>query len=173
MFALHPAPTRRWAPAALIAAPALALALSACGSGASPSASSGGPSASTSAGAGGGGQATPGDTDAARDAYDLELAQCMRDRGLDIADPAPGAGITESGPEVNAAASACMAEIGDPPVHAWTEEELAALQERYLAMADCYRDLGYDVEDPADGEAITLPEGMSDADFARCEQAGQ
>lgn len=170
MIASPPTPTRRWSAAALLASPALALALSACGTDAPPTGTSDGASASSPAAAEG---VSGTDVDAARDAYDLRLAECMRGRGLDIADPAPGAGITESGPEVSAAASACMAEIGDPPVHAWTEEELAALQERYLAMADCYRDLGYDVEDPADGEAITLPEGMSDADFARCEQAGQ
>jgi hypothetical protein len=97
----------------------------------------------------------------------------MRGRGLDVKDPAPGVGITESGPEVNAAASACMAEIGDPPVHEWTEEELAALQERYLAEAECFRDLGYDAEDPAPGEAITVPDGMSDADFLSCQPADQ
>ncbi|WP_222195084.1 hypothetical protein [Modestobacter italicus] len=173
MFAL-PTTTLRRAPSVLLATPVLALTLAACGSDAAPTASTGGPStsSSTSGGSSSGGQATA-DSDAARDAYDLRLAQCMRDRGLDIADPAPGEGITEGGPEVDAAASACMAEIGDPPVHAWTDEELAALRERYLAMAECFRDLGYDAEDPAPGNAITLPEGISDADFQHCEQAGQ
>jgi hypothetical protein len=161
VFALPTTSTRRWAPAAFLAAPAMALVLSACGSDASPTASSGTPSPSSST-------STSTDFDAARDAYDLKLAQCMRDRGLDIKDPAPGVGITESGPEVNAAASACMTKIGNPPAHHFSDEEKKALQERLLKEAECLRGLGYKVPDPVEG-SLSL-DHVSDADFASCEQ---
>ncbi len=171
MPALLPTRTRRWAPA-LLAVPALALALSACGPGTAP-ATPAGPSTSSSASGGSGGGQVAGEADAERDAYDLKLAGCMRDLGVDVKDPAPGEGITETGPEYEAAAADCRDVIGDPPAYDWTPEELARLHDAYLVEAECYRDLGYDVEDPGPDEAITLPEGLTDEEFLSCQGAHQ
>jgi hypothetical protein len=118
----------------------------------------------------GSGGATPTDEasfSAARDAYDLKLAECLRGKGLDVKDPEPGMGIQESSEEINAAASICMQEIGDPPVY---ESPLSdtELHEVYLALAECYRDLGYEVVDPRIGEAFVIPETATDADMAAC-----
>lgn len=172
MFALRTPPTRRWAPAALLAAPVLALTLAACGPDAAPTASTGGPATSSSASGGGSAQAA-GNANAERDAYDLELAQCMRNQGVDVKDPAPGKGITEVGPQFEAAAATCRGVIGEPPIFNWTPEELARKHKEYLAEAECYRKLGYDVEDPGPEEAITLPDGLTDAEFHGCNPVQQ
>ena len=50
----------------------------------------------TSASGGEGASVSDAAFQAARDAYDLELAQCLRDKGLDVKDPQPGQGIQES-----------------------------------------------------------------------------
>ncbi|MGY1747821.1 hypothetical protein [Modestobacter sp. SYSU DS0511] len=163
MLALRSTPFRRRTSAALLAAPALALALAACGTTAPPT----GSPAASSASAGGGSGSSTGGASAERDAYDLELAQCLRSRGLDVADPAPGAGIQESGPEVQAAAAACMAEIGEPPTRDFSDEELRAMHEGGLALAECLRELGHDVSDPEVGAPLAL-DGVPDADFADC-----
>lgn len=169
---------RRRVLAGLLAAPALAMALLACSPDAAPTAGASGdltasdpgatPGASSGAPAG-----APSDADrnAARDAYDLALAGCIRDQGVDVADPAPGEGITESGPEVEAAASACVAVVGPPPTYQFTPAEDQALHEGYLALAACLRERGYDVADPAPGEAIAIS-GVSDADFQACQVPG-
>jgi hypothetical protein len=168
VFALRTFPTRRRASAALLAAPALALALAACGADAASTSS---PATTQSANSGGTGSQVTGDADTDRDTYDLELAQCMRDRGVDVKDPAPGEGITESGPEVESAAAECRGVIGDPPSHNWTPEEIARVHEEYLVMAACFRALGYDVEDPAPAEAIVVPEGLTEDEFLSCDSA--
>lgn len=164
MIAAPTAPPRRWA-SAFLAAPALALLLAACSSADAPAApaSSAPPTVASSDGG------SSDDVNAARDAYDLQLAQCMRERGLDIKDPAPGEGITETGPEVNAAASACMEELGDPPLYQPTEEEAAAMHESDLARAACLRELGYDVPDPKNGEPLVISMEMPEEDFLSCE----
>lgn len=114
-----------------------------------------------------GSSASDAEWSAARDAYDLKLAQCMRDSGLDIKDPQPGQGIQESGDEVNAAASACMKELGDPPVFAPTEND-AEILATHLTWAACFRELGYEVEEPVSGQAFVSPADATDEDYAAC-----
>lgn len=162
--------TRRWA-AALLAVPALALALSACGPGTAPATPAGPSTSSSASGSSGGGGQAAGEADPERDAYDLKLAGCLRDQGLDVKDPAPGEGITETGPEYEAAAAKCREVIGDPPVYDWTPQELDRLHDAYLAEAQCYRDLGYDVKDPGPDDAIAIPEGLTDEEFLSCQGA--
>lgn len=122
--------------------------------------------------AGGGGTPTAAaDTDAgfqaARDAYDLKLAQCLRDAGFEVADPKPGEGITETGDDLNAAASVCMTELGDPPRFEGKIDPTEALK-TMLTWADCLRDRGIEVEEPTLGEAFVLPADATDEDVDAC-----
>lgn len=111
------------------------------------------------------------DTDAeftaARDAYDLKLAQCLREAGFQVADPKPGQGITETGDDLNAAASVCMAELGDPPRFAGKIDPTEALN-AMLVWADCLRDRGLEVEEPRLGEAFFLPVDATEEDVDAC-----
>lgn len=104
---------------------------------------------------------------AARDAYDLKLAQCLRDAGFDVKDPQPGKGITETGEGLEAAASVCMRELGDPPRPDAQMDETEAL-EAMLVWADCLRDRGLEVVEPRLGEAFVLPDDATDEDVDAC-----
>lgn len=102
-----------------------------------------------------------------RDAYDLKLAECLRRKGLDIADPQPGKGIQETGPEIFAAVPACMDEVGDPPVSGGKLSDAAQL-DIWLQEVDCFRKRGFEVEDPGIQRAYTLPADATEEDFAAC-----
>ena len=119
-------------------------------------------------------RATPGnqvserDFSSARDAYDLELAGCLRGKGLDVKDPKPGQGIQESSPEIVAAASKCMAELGDPPTVAVSKSGEAARRKVALEQAACLRGKGYDVKDPSPDQALIVPENATQEDVDAC-----
>lgn len=114
-----------------------------------------------------GGAVSDVDFSAARDAYDLKLAQCLRDRGLDVADPQPGQGITESSEAITAAAGECMSEIGDPPTPGTTMTDAEYL-ELTAVWADCFRGLGYEVGTPKPGDAFAAPEEATQQDLDTC-----
>jgi hypothetical protein len=113
-------------------------------------------------------QVSESDFSSARDAYDLKLAGCLRAKGLDVADPAPGKGIQESSPEINAAASKCMAELGDPPTVTPSKAGKAELRKVQLKQTACLREKGYDVEDPTPDGALMVPEDATQEDIEAC-----
>ncbi|GAB3604965.1 hypothetical protein GCM10027413_03740 [Conyzicola nivalis] len=148
----------------LLATPALVIALAGCAS-ASPDA------ADQGQGNGSGGAAqqptTNAEFEAARDAYDLKLAQCLRDQGLDVKDPLPGVGISEDSPEIREAFPTCSAEIGDPPSSAGiqaTPEDL----EKALAQAECLREMGYEIQEPTADDIGFIPAEVTNEDFETC-----
>ncbi len=144
----------------LLAAPLLLLALAGCSSsGAAPVSPTPGGAADQ--------PTTQAEFSAARDAYDLKLAQCFRDMGLDVKDPKPGEGITEYSPEIQAAFPKCSTEIGDPPSNKGLTidaEQLAKL----LVQANCLRDLGYDIKEPTSKDAGFIPAEVTDKDLETC-----
>jgi hypothetical protein len=147
--------------AGLAATAAILLTLAGCSA---PADSGNAPGAS---GGSGGSSASDAEFSAARDAYDLKLAQCLRDSGLDVKDPQPGQGIQESSEEINAAASICMKELGDPPVSESPMDDSEILA-THLTWASCFRELGYEVEEPVTGQAFVSPADATDEDYAAC-----
>lgn len=148
--------------AGLAATAAILLTLAGC----SAPAEYGGPTSSSTSG-GEGAAVSDADFSAARDAYDLKLAQCLRDTGLDVKDPQPGQGIQESSAEIDEAASTCMREIGDPPTVASPLSD-AEILSTYLVWADCFRDAGFEVVEPVSGQAFVVPEDASAEVLAAC-----
>ncbi|WP_210491923.1 hypothetical protein [Patulibacter sp. SYSU D01012] len=108
------------------------------------------------------------DFSSARDAYDLKVARCLRGKGFDVKDPQPGKGIQESSPEIDAAGSDCMHEIGDPPAVQLTKAQEAKRQQTALEEAACLRAKGYDVQDPTADSALAVPPDAKDADVDAC-----
>ena len=137
----------------------LLLALAACSA----------PEPHTGSGTGTGGSplVSEADLSAARDAYDLEMAQCLRDKGFDVKDPAPGEGIQEYSDAIWAGMGECTDIIGDPPVFDGPQDDAARL-ESALIWADCFRDLGYDVVEPKLGEAFATPEAATEEEMNSC-----
>jgi hypothetical protein len=146
----------------LMATPALVLALTGCTGG-------GDAEPDTSTGGSGAGQPTSeAEFSAARDAYDRELAQCFRDQGLDVKDPKPGEGITESSPEIQEAYPACAAEIGDPPSASGLTITPDVL-ENLLERATCLREKGYDIQEPTTTDPGFIPAEVTAEDFDTCQ----
>ena len=89
----------------------------------------------------------------------LELAQCLRDQGLDVTDPdfsgggpGPGGGffggnIDPNSPDVQAALDACSSALQNLAPD-FDPEDQAAFQDQILELAQCLRDQGLDVPDP-------------------------
>jgi hypothetical protein len=104
----------------------------------------------------------------ARDAYDLKVAQCLRDKGFDVKDPQPGEGISEEGPGIREAASVCMKGLGDPPTMEFTEQNIDEMLTTQLTWADCLRGLGYEVQEPRREQAFVMPEDVDENDVPKC-----
>jgi hypothetical protein len=151
-----------------LSAVAAALALADCGSTADPQSGAGSPSSS----AAGSGSSSRAQSDArftkARDAYDLKLARCLRAAGADVKDPQPGKGITETGPEIQAAYPGCARKIGDPPTYKPSAAQKAEDLKAQRAQARCLRGRGYDIPDPTPDSPGFVPGEVSEADFETC-----
>ncbi|MGR4010456.1 hypothetical protein [Leucobacter sp. 1207-22] len=105
---------------------------------------------------------------AERDKYDLSLAGCLRDKGFDVKDPRPGEGITEDSPEIREAASVCMQELGDPPTPA-IKPGSPEYEKQQRAFISCLRERGNEVTDPKQGDALSIPESVTEEDLAACD----
>jgi hypothetical protein len=93
-----------------------------------------------------------------RDAM-LAYAQCMRDQGIDMPDPAPDErgfrvtapkGVTPE--EMRTAEEACSKHLDDLKPPEMSEEQEKEFQEAALAHARCMREHGIDMPDPTFGE---------------------
>lgn len=109
--------------------------------------------------------------------YQLAFADCMRGKGIDMEDPnANGLGITKSDDAFMEAAEACQSEIGEPPAREGDSgnqgESDDALREEHLAIAECLREHGVDVTDPAPGEDLAIPSDIPADVFETCAPNG-
>lgn len=111
---------------------------------------------------------TEAEFSAARDEYDRKLAQCFRDKGLDVKDPQPGEGITEYTDEIQEAYPACTAEIGDPPTNAGMKISPEDL-EKLLERAKCLREKGYDIQEPTADDPGFIGAEVTTEDFEACD----
>lgn len=128
--------------------------------------------------AGGDASATATETTAAGDdAQALAFAECMRENGIDMPDPAAGLdGLLEAATasssehteaELTAAFAACEAELP-----AYDEVEDAEVdEEALLAHTECLREQGLDISDDLEDTAQfeEMDPELLDAAFAACE----
>ena len=104
---------------------------------------------------------TPAPDATDRQAALRDFAQCMRDNGVDMPDPGPGTGglgtlaqtMDSDDPVVQAAFEACQSRLpngGEPPQLNPEQVEI------YRAFAECMRDNGVDLPDPAPDGTLQL-----------------
>lgn len=149
---------RKWRVGGLVLAGAVLVALGGCGSSAEP------PGVATIDGVAA--QASPGPSSTGdRDEQLRQFAQCMRDHGVDVADPQPGSvggglvgsGLDPNDPQVSAAYTACRSKLpggGEPPK--LDPEQVKA----YEAFAGCMRDNGVDLPDPGPDGTLQIKPGQ-------------
>ncbi|WP_329619412.1 hypothetical protein OG357_01925 [Streptomyces sp. NBC_01255] len=141
---------------------ALALTLTACGSGADGgggvTSANGGTKSATSS-------AAPG---LSRDETNVRYARCLRQQGLDVADPKPGQGIGLSidgsnKEKADKAMEACRSVAPPAPADQSDSKDRKAM----LDLARCMRENGVaDFADPKEGQGIDIgPAQAEDPDF--------
>ncbi|MCP2637197.1 hypothetical protein K0817_011570 [Microbacterium sp. HD4P20] len=106
--------------------------------------------------------------------FQLAFAECMREQGIDMPDPgSDGAHIEAgSGDGFTEAAEVCLDELGAPPSGSGGARPSDEQHEIFLEMAQCFRDNGLDVPDPAPGESLTVPMDAPQELFEECATAG-
>jgi hypothetical protein len=135
---------RDWAVTVAIAA--CAIGLVACGGG----------SEATAGGSDGGGE------EAASEEGRLEMAECLREHGVDVPDPVPGekglmlqkdgkgaagGGVNLDDPATEEALEACEGEVDFKPPEISPEQE-EEMKDSMLAFAQCMREHGVEMPDP-------------------------
>lgn len=112
------------------------------------------------------------------DDWQVAYAACLRDQGIDIADPGQGGSsgfsVDDSDLESFAAAGqTCRGMLGAPPARdGETPRTESERQEQQLRAAACLRERGFDVDDPKPGQATSLPAGIPDDVAAACLTSG-
>jgi hypothetical protein len=142
----------------LLAVPLLAISVAACASGPS---------------AGKGGDDAPGTSNAQQ--WALDFAKCMRDRGVEVEDPAAGGGTIatrpqDESPERQAATEVCIDELGPAPTSGGGQDGQSDEEQRrqMLAFAECLRERGFDVADPQPGTGLGMPDDVTDEAIEAC-----
>jgi hypothetical protein len=136
-------------------------------------------------GAEGGGDGAAGDRERMEQAA-LKHAQCMRDHGVDVPDPKPGAGggMVMVGPgaggdpaEQRRAIEACAKHMRDVPPPRLSEEQKTEMRDAALAHARCMREHGIDFPDPQFGPdgsiTVKIGEGGPNPDDPKMRAAEQ
>lgn len=96
----------------------------------------------------------------------LAFAQCLREQGLDVADPTPGQaglpGIDRGDPEAQAAIDTCRDEVGDVTFGQMGDNmaDTGAL----LDFVDCLREHGIEIGDPGPDGRLPMPENAEPGD---------
>lgn len=140
-------------------------ALAGCSTQAPSSESSGQPS----------GGSTESPTYATNEEFQLAFAACMREQGIDMPDPTEGGTQVDagSGDGFQQAAELCMDELGAPPSGSGDAQPSERQREVFLEMAQCFRDNGIDVPDPAPGESLAVPMDAPQEVFDACATAAE
>ncbi|MDR7277041.1 hypothetical protein [Catenuloplanes atrovinosus] len=106
----------------------------------------------------------------------LAFAACMRGRGVDMPDPEENGAIALGGgpgqEHVSEAATACRAEVGEPPAGEggpMTDEER---MEQQLKKVQCLREHGVDVPDPQPGQGMAFDASWPEEALRACGMAG-
>ncbi|HVM02767.1 MAG TPA: hypothetical protein VM263_08865, partial [Acidimicrobiales bacterium] len=132
------------------------------------------------AGCGGAGPADPAGS--SRDAV-LDFYQCLRDGGLDVADPGPGSGIAVRGIDTDDPATRAVVEACAGSRLSGSGERVTVGEGRMgdrladtrslITFVDCLRDRGVDIADPSPDGRIPMPRNVdpSAAEFQAATRA--
>lgn len=109
--------------------------------------------------------------------YQLAFAECMRGEGIDMSDPnGGGQSISRADDAFLAAAESCQSELGTPPVPARGSGDggpsVEELRQEHLEIAECLREHGVHVPDPAPGEDLAIPSDVPVDAFETCAPRG-
>jgi hypothetical protein len=119
------------------------------------------------------GETGSSDEGKSKDEMLLEAAQCLRDHGFDVDDPAPGEGLQVQANQQDKAQAKAAFEACQHLMPAPDAEDKDQERKDMLAIAKCMRDHGVEhFPDPQPGQGISIgPEIAEDPDFPAAQQA--
>lgn len=102
----------------------------------------------------------------------LAFYQCLRDNGVDVADPTPGGapvaggpgGLDPNDPTVAAAIDQCRDEVGTVTFGDGQMGENMADTSALIEFVDCIRDHGIEMADPGPDGRLSFPENLDPQD---------
>ncbi len=114
--------------------------------------------------------ASAGTFDQQYDAWEAKYRSCLSDKGFELPKEPGHIDFGDRQDAYKVAENACLKGIGKPPAAgddgpAKSEQEI---KEMMLKQAQCLRDRGYDVDDPADGMAVRVPNDVKPDDLNKC-----
>lgn len=111
--------------------------------------------------------------------WGLDYAACMREHGIDMADPDADGGTvasrpTDETPARQEATTACLDKLGPSPVGSGSSgssggPEAGEMREELLDLAACLREQGYDIEDPEPGSGLGMPADITEEALQACD----
>lgn len=106
--------------------------------------------------------------------YQLAFAACLREQGIDIADPTSGGqSITQDDGGLAQAIENCQDDLGRPPGQdGEITTDPGTVRDEHLRIAGCLRELGFDVPDPGAGGDLVIPSEVTVEALDSCAPSG-
>jgi hypothetical protein len=104
--------------------------------------------------------------------WEVKFRSCLSDKGLELPKEAGKIDFGDRQDAYEVARDACIKKIGKPPAASGDQPAMSdkAAKEKELKTLQCLRDYGYDVKDPAPGQAaqVEVPDGVSQDGLKEC-----
>ncbi|MFF0308980.1 hypothetical protein ACFYSC_16250 [Streptosporangium sp. NPDC004379] len=104
--------------------------------------------------------------------WEAKFRSCLSDKGFELPKEAGKIDFGDRQDAYEVAREACIKKIGKPPTAADDQPAMSdeEAKEKELKTLQCLRDHGYNVKDPAPGEAaqVEVPDGVSQDGLKEC-----
>jgi hypothetical protein len=104
--------------------------------------------------------------------WEVKFRSCLGDKGFELPKEAGKIDFGDRQDAYEVARDACINKIGQPPTAAGDQPAISdkEAKEKELKMLQCLRDYGYNVKDPAPGQAaqVEVPDGVSQDGWKEC-----
>ncbi|MFI7699587.1 hypothetical protein [Nonomuraea sp. NPDC049480] len=151
---------------ALAAFACLAGLMAGCGNAGEPSGTPNSSSASASV------SDSAGTADQRYTEWEIKFRSCLSDKGFELPEEAGKIDFGNRQDAYEVARDACIKKIGKPPAASDDQPAMSGeeAKEKELKTLQCLRDHGYDVKDPAPGQAaqVEVPDGVSPDGLKEC-----
>ncbi|MCG5219639.1 hypothetical protein [Streptosporangium sp. KLBMP 9127] len=104
--------------------------------------------------------------------WEVKFRSCLSDKGFELPEEAGEIDFGDRQDAYEVARDGCIKKIGQPPTAADDQPALSdeEAKEKELKTLQCLRDHGYNVKDPAPGQAaqVEVPDGVSQDGLKEC-----
>lgn len=116
--------------------------------------------------------ASAGTADQKYTEWEVKFRSCLSDKGFELPKEAGKIDFGDRQDAYEVAGDACIKKIGKPPAASGDQPAMSdkEAKEKELKTLQCFRDHGYNVKDPAPGQAaqVEVPDGVSQDGLKEC-----